>query len=183
LSTITRPEVDARLEAAYRAQFSPVRKYLRSRLSDKERAEDLAVETFMTFRGKLEAGEDIRDTEAFLIGIAKWHLSNEVQQLARDSELIELMEPATMVLREEEASERGHVGPSPAMTIEDVEFQVDHDRAVRALPAPMRDSYILAELRGLTTREAAEILGDRDHSTVVRQANAARGRIRAALHP
>lgn len=180
MSSTPRLDVDQRLEAAFRAQYPTICKYLRSRLADKSRADDLAVETFTTYRAKLADGVFVHDVEAFLIEIAKGHLQNEIKRLARANEFEELVSPEMMGRREADAISRGYVGFSP-LTIEDVEFQVDHDRAVRALPPAMRDSYILAELRGLSTREAAEVLGDRDHSTVVRQVNAAKSRIRTAL--
>jgi DNA-directed RNA polymerase specialized sigma24 family protein len=42
---------------------------------------------------------------------------------------------------------------------DDSEFADGHDAAVRALESETRDAYILGELRGLPSREAAPLLG------------------------
>lgn len=52
-----------------------------------------------------------------------------------------------------------HLTAPRALTIEGAEFHAGFDRAVRALPELERDAYILTELRGLTVREAAAVLG------------------------
>lgn len=44
-------------------------------------------------------------------------------------------------------------------TPEDVRFQADFDNAVRSLTPKQRDAYILTDLRGLSTVEAADVLG------------------------
>lgn len=55
-------------------------------------------------------------------------------------------------------------------------FPEDFDYAVRGLPESERDAFILTALRGLTTREAADVL-DVSHMTVARRADAARDRL------
>lgn len=67
-----------------------------------------------------------------------------------------------------------------ALTLEAAEFHADFDRAVRALPGPERDAFILTELRGLDQREAAAVLGV-SQPTVHRLATAALDRIRKEL--
>jgi DNA-directed RNA polymerase specialized sigma24 family protein len=52
-------------------------------------------------------------------------------------------------------------------------FPEDFDYAVRGLPESERDAFILTDLRGLTVREAADVL-DVSKSTVDRWADAAR---------
>jgi RNA polymerase sigma factor (sigma-70 family) len=66
------------------------------------------------------------------------------------------------------------------LTLEAVEFQHDFDRALRALPAPERDAFILTQLRGLTVRDAADEL-DVSYRTVARRAEAARTLIREEI--
>lgn len=66
------------------------------------------------------------------------------------------------------------------LTPEVMEFRVGFDQALRALPEDERDAFILTDVRGLTTREAADVLAV-DHSTVVRRAQAARNTLREEL--
>lgn len=66
------------------------------------------------------------------------------------------------------------------LTIEAVDFQHDFDRALRALPAPERDAFILTQLRGLTVRDAADEL-DVSYRTVARRAESARTLIREEI--
>lgn len=55
-------------------------------------------------------------------------------------------------------------------------FSSAFDSAVRELPDDERDAFILTDLRGLTTREAADVL-DVSHMTVQRRADSARSQI------
>lgn len=67
------------------------------------------------------------------------------------------------------------------LTFEQVEFREDFDRALRALPVELdRQAFLLTAVRGLTYREAAEIL-DIDHTSVYRHAERARNQIKEAL--
>jgi RNA polymerase sigma-70 factor (ECF subfamily) len=59
-------------------------------------------------------------------------------------------------------------------------FPVDFDLALRALPQEEREAFILTELRGLTVREAADVLGT-SKSDVDRRASSARTSIRKEL--
>lgn len=54
------------------------------------------------------------------------------------------------------------------------------DAAVRELPDDEREAFIVTELRGLPTREAADVLGA-SHMTVHRRAESARASIRKEL--
>jgi DNA-directed RNA polymerase specialized sigma24 family protein len=54
------------------------------------------------------------------------------------------------------------------------------DNGIRALPEDVRDAWILTHLRGLSTREAGEIL-DLDHSNVVRRNSIANSRLQEEL--
>jgi len=67
------------------------------------------------------------------------------------------------------------------LTFEQVEFRADFDQALRALPIELdRQAFLLTTVRGLTYREAAEIL-DIDHTSVFRHAERARAQIKEAL--
>lgn len=58
-------------------------------------------------------------------------------------------------------------------TIEGAMFRADFDRAFRGLPREQAEAFALTELRGLTERETAEVLGVHQ-STVNRRCEAAR---------
>ena len=67
------------------------------------------------------------------------------------------------------------------LTVEQVEFRTDFDQAVRDLPIELdRQAFLLTTVRGLTYREAAEVL-DIDHTSVHRHAERARTQIKEAL--
>lgn len=59
------------------------------------------------------------------------------------------------------------------LTPETDEFRTGFDLALRALPEPERDAFILTDLRGLDQREAGDVLGT-SQPTVHRRAEAAR---------
>lgn len=181
------------LEDAYRAHYDRIRRWMRARINDKERAEDLAVETFLTLARKLEEGVEPRNMEAYLVKLASGHARNEIQRLAESREV--LYESSEWVEEHRGAEpRRGEEVPklsaktrakdmeppewlwmSPE-TPEDVEFRADFDRAVRALPADERDAFILGELRGLTAEEAGGVLGI-SNAAVSRRQKSARARV------
>ena len=187
---------NALLEEAYAAHYPRIRKWLRGKFTDKERAEDLAVETFLTLARMLEAGKRPKDMEAYLMSLAEGRARNEKKRLSRSPE--ELMDgiPAALArfednrgieLEEEVAKTYARdleplewVGTPPPLTPEDVEFRADFDSALRELPECERDAFILTELRGLTVREAADVLGVA-RSTVDDRVAAARARLKSAL--
>jgi RNA polymerase sigma factor (sigma-70 family) len=67
-----------------------------------------------------------------------------------------------------------------ALPIRLASFSDDFDRAVRGLDGPERDAFILTDLRGLTVREAADVL-DVSFKTVARRTDSARADIREEL--
>lgn len=66
------------------------------------------------------------------------------------------------------------------LTFETITFSQGFDRAVRDLPDNERDAYILTDLRGITDRAAADLLGI-SHMTVNRRSKAATIRLREEL--
>lgn len=180
--THLRASSSATLEAAYIEHYERIRKYLCAQLSDKATADDLAVEAFILLGRKLEEGVTIYHAGAYLTTLADGLLRNEVQRLARSVPSKDMTPGAV----DDEETNYGPMTPvwhaGTTLTLEDIEFQVDHDRAVRALDSDPRNAYILTELRGLTVREASEVL-DVGKSTADRWAAEARARIRTDLTP
>lgn len=68
----------------------------------------------------------------------------------------------------------------PPLDLDTLEFRRDFDAAVRALPEPERDAFILTELRGLSARAASGYLGT-SPDTAERRAGAAHTLIRKEL--
>lgn len=88
--------------------------------------------------------------------------------------------PLGLLTEMEPALESATVRPARPLPQHLASFPDDFDLAVRELPEPERDAFILTELRGLTSREAAEVL-DVDQSTVVRRNGRARELITEGL--
>jgi DNA-directed RNA polymerase specialized sigma24 family protein len=72
------------------------------------------------------------------------------------------------------------VSPAVLQTFDDLVFTVTLDQTVRGLPQELRDSFILMDLRGLTSYEASALL-DRPASTIRNHRNEARNIIREEL--
>lgn len=183
------PRTNSALEAAYKTHYGRICSYLRRALQDKARAEDLAVETFIVYARKLEEGEQIEEESNYLTVIAGGLLDNELKRLARSKEepadgtpegLCALVDGPAEHDPWAEPTKRAEMLWPHELTIEDAEFRVDFDRAVRGLPKDERDAFILGELRGLASREAGEILGVSHREVQLRQ-ESARARIKHAL--
>lgn len=65
-------------------------------------------------------------------------------------------------------------------TIEGAMFRADFDRAFRQLPKEQAEAFALIELRGLTERETAEVLGI-PRTTIQRRCEAARTHLQKEL--
>lgn len=65
-------------------------------------------------------------------------------------------------------------------SIETAMFRADFDRAFRSLPLEEAEAFTATELRGLTQREAADVLGV-NQATVSRRAESARETLRKEL--
>jgi RNA polymerase sigma factor (sigma-70 family) len=76
-------------------------------------------------------------------------------------------------IEEELAAQRAH-------TADREEFIESFDGALRALPGDELDAFLLTELRGLTSREAAGVLGT-SHMTTHRRAESARLHVREEI--
>ena len=135
-------------------------------LQDRDRAEDVAAEAV----GRLI-------TE----GKNPKHFKLIVHGLAVDAYRGIQKEQPWGSLTDREDLEDQLLFPYPALTVEDVEFRADFDQAVRDIPVELdRQAFLLTTVRGLTLREAAEIL-DIDHMSVHRHAERARAQIKEAL--
>lgn len=136
-------------------------------LGDRHAAEDVAAEAV----GRLLAGSKREHFKLIVHGLTV----DAYRRLKRELPV----EPRTALPGLEEAGADVLMHGRPA-TLEDVEFRVAFDQVLRALPEMERDAFILTELRGLTERDAAAVLGVHQ-STVHRRAEAARNFIREEI--
>ena len=158
------PTTGRQLEALYRREADRLIATL-SRKLGRESAEDIVSRAFIRLADKLEQGTGSADAkllQSIIDGLVKNHW--------RDTASREIP-----VGTAEDVWASGH-----PETIEDVEFRHDFDLALRHLPEQEREAFILTELRGLTVREAASLLGVH-WSTVHRRAEAARTSIAKEL--
>lgn len=135
-------------------------------LKDRDRAEDVAAEAV----GRL-----------FTEGKNPKHFKLVVHGLAVDAYRSLQKEQPWGRLDDREDLEEKLLFPYPPLTFEDVEFRADFDKAVRDIPVELdRQAFLLTAVRGLTFREAAEIL-DIDPMSVHRHAERARAQIKEAI--
>ena len=127
-----------------------LRRVFRKVLSDSETAEDLTAESFAQLAAAYKRGT-VANGKALLRRIAQARLVDEIRRRQENPELpvgdmydMEEGEPIFASLRN--------------LTAEMDEFREEFDSAVRSLDGT-RDAFILTELRGLSTHEAAPILG------------------------
>lgn len=107
-----------------------------------ETAEDMTAEAF--YRLAMESGDTA--TDRHLWRIATTRLTNHLKAETRVPELLPLHE--------------GRAGSARSFPTADVAvFRADFTRALRSLPKEERDAFAAIELRGLTQREAADLLG------------------------
>jgi RNA polymerase sigma factor (sigma-70 family) len=143
-------------------------------------AEEATDEAFMALWARIQAGEQIDNPLALLRAITHNKAVSAVRaRVARsriETPIGGLCELAALSdRRQDEAFAEGR-----ELTYADVVFTEGLDSAVRGLEEPERDAFILTELRGLTTREAADVL-DTSPMTVSRRSIAARTTIREEI--
>lgn len=156
-------DMDQRL---FEEHFERATKQAMRILQDRHRAEDVAAEAV----GRL-----------FTEGKNPKHFKLIVHGLAVDAYRALQKEQPWGSLDDREDLEEDLLFRQPALTFEDVEFRADFDRAVREIPVELdRQAFLLTAVRGLTLREAAEIL-DIDHTSVHRHAERARAQIKEAI--
>lgn len=122
-------------------------------------AEDVAHDAFLAISRAIMAGKTLADAEAMLWPTAARLALNHI----RDEAWEEAMDLTTI-------SDRIEV---PALSAESGLFGSGLNDALDAMPNDYRSAWVLTELRGLSGREAGELLGI-DQSTVSRRSEMAR---------
>lgn len=136
------------LQRTFDAQYGPMQAWLIRRTGDPGLAEDITAGAFVGLWRYLERGNIPVDPRGFLSVAASGLLKNHWRDQER---------------REEDAaglsSELDYLSSAAGHTWEDEAFTQDFDHALRTLPPAKRSAFILTDLRGLSTYEAAPLLG------------------------
>jgi DNA-directed RNA polymerase specialized sigma24 family protein len=129
--------------------------------------DDILQDALIVLVRKLEAGPV--DNPGGLLGTI---IDGRVKDYIRKNVRIRAVEQPT--------PDMSAVSPVALQTFDDLVFAVTLDQTVRTLPSELRDSFILMDLRGLTSFEASTLL-DRPASTIRNHRNEARDIIRKEL--
>lgn len=163
------PEATRQLGDLYRLQADALTARL-ARKVGREDAEDIVMQAFVRLGERLER-EPVKDAPALLGTIITGLLKNHY----RDSDARATRETPVGEFHDE-------LHPVHDLTLDDLEFSEDLDAALRGLDEDIRDAFILTELRGLTLREAGDVLGV-DNTTVMRRAERARQELVQQIGP
>jgi RNA polymerase sigma factor (sigma-70 family) len=161
--------VQAALAGVFKDSYDQVVSHFARRL-DNDTAQDAAALVFAKLASAVEQGNtDPVRLLPLIVNEVAWKGARDA---ARRRE-----EPAGLAADIAELLELGIARP---LTYAEHRFTADFDTAIRALEDETRDAFILTELRGLTTREAGDVL-DTSHTTVRRRAEAARLTVRREI--
>lgn len=166
-------KTEAVILALWAGETPKVRTYLKRALRDADTAEDLTTQALIQVAAELDRGAVIEKPAAYLMRVAQHLLYKETKRRERE-------QPSGLLTEMEPALESANTRPARPLPQSLASFPPEFDSALRALPGPERDAFILTELRGLTTREAGEVLGV-NQSTVVRRHGRALERVRKGL--
>lgn len=153
------------LRELFDAEYERLAKYL-SRHSDPETGEDLASEAFARLA-----------TREVVSGALLWRTAtNALTDWQRNRKTRPDSQPLDprQVPTDRPGDAGSFASPDAAM------FRADFDRAFRTLPQPLAEAFTVIHLRGLTTREAATVLGQ-SQKTVSRRASLARTLLKGSL--
>jgi RNA polymerase sigma-70 factor (ECF subfamily) len=131
------------IESVWETFNTPLEKFVRRRLPDRQTADDVLQEVYLKIHGHLDG---VRDEE---------RLSAWVYQVARNT-ITDYYRAQKPIVEMDEA-----IPDEPADANEAFAAQLAASvrRMADALPEPYREALLLAEYEGLTQREVAERLG------------------------
>src|SRR4051794_12482551 len=165
-------------EALLRRHRAPLFTFLLRMLGDRERAEDLAQETFLRIVKGAQAWEHRSRFQSWMYAIARNLCADGARRdRFRKTESLDA-EPvaggATI------ADGLQDPGPSPERAAESERLRPVLQRALLALPADQREVFVLREQAGLPFREIAEIVAANENTVKSRMRYALEG-LRKAL--
>jgi RNA polymerase sigma factor (sigma-70 family) len=138
------------IDELYRARYDETVEALTRIMKNRADAEEATAEAFTVIA---RMGTPPRDAEALLWTVAQRRAFDTLRR--RDREM--LVSPSNLL--DIEASEHGYGRWDGIADIPETEARVALTQAMSALDDIDRDAWALTELRGLTTYEAAEVLG------------------------
>ena len=160
------PDVD------FGAYYTPIRRYVRGVVRDPDEADDLTQETFLR---AYRARDSLRDPSAalpWLYSVATHVCLDRLRQRGRQLRAQSDLDPETVS------------PPDPSPTPGRLAEQQDMSTCVEAYVGELRDSYravlLMHDVKGLTAREIADLLGDSVGSVKIRL-HRARKQLQAAL--
>ena len=166
------PTVERVPEAALSAHFAQILRYVRSVVRNADEAEDLTQETFLR---AYRARDSLRDPDAmlpWLYSVATHVCLDRLRQRTRQARARSDLDP--------EAVSPPDPAPSAGLCVE----QEDMSTCVEAYVSELSDSYravlLMHDVKGLTAREIAELLGDSTGSVKIRL-HRARKQLQSAL--
>lgn len=163
-------EVRESFEEAYEQFLEPMFRYFSYRLDDRDRARELAQETFMRAWKHLAGGKEIESFKPFLYTTAGNLFKNELRDRRPASSLETLMET-----RGFDAEDERVTGADEAADARLLFGKLDE------LPERDREVLVLRYADGLDNREIAHMLGISESATGVR-IHRAIARLRAVYH-
>jgi RNA polymerase sigma factor (sigma-70 family) len=167
------------LELLYDLTFDIARQVAASVVGE-DQADDVAMDTMLRASDKLADGVPFEEV-ADLVPVIAYGIAVDEYRRLRDSREY-AVDPKELrdTLAELEDNGTTLIQPGASLTGEEWRFSTDFDAALRSLTSDERDAFILTELRGLTVRDAAPLLGT-SHMTVHRRAESARSQIREEI--
>lgn len=159
----------AALGAVYDQHHAAVRAFARRLIGDDAAAEDLVHEVFVSLPGAARRFQGNSSLRTFLISIAVNHARHHLRSAARNRAAMARFaeEPEAQVQDPEHLAQRASLARALA-------------HAMDALPLDQRVAFVLSEVDGYTSREAAEITGAPE-ATMRTRAFHARQKLRAML--
>jgi RNA polymerase sigma factor (sigma-70 family) len=140
------PRAEPQFDLLYREQAPQLRRRVHAQLRSKEEASDLVQDAFARLLGSTTR-HALRQPEAFLNRIVRNLLVDRARRLATRTPHVPIdgNEPATR--------------PTQADAIELAQMKACYEASVAALPARMREVFLLHRVRGLSYQEIAAQLG------------------------
>lgn len=151
--------IKERFEKAYRELSEQIFRYCYFKLSDRERAKEIAQDSFMRTWDYLVNGNEIKNMRAFVYKVANNLIVNEYERKKRASSLEAMYEEA---------------GFEPSTASEDEEAlrnRIDGERLLqklKELEPDYRDVIFLRYVDEFSVKEIAELTGDTENNISVR---------------
>lgn len=141
--------------AAYNEYNEPIFRHCYFRISDKDKAKDIAQETFLRAWNYVQEGHEIQNMRSFLYRVANNLIIDEMRK----------KKTVSLEKMQEEGFDPGFDDTGKA----EVQFDIDHMLGIlKELDPPYRDAITMRYVNDLSPKEIAEILGETENAVSVR---------------